>query len=274
MKGIRNSHIGILTLAFTSFVAYSVVLGKQYYRAYCEQLGIPYYDVSLDAVSYSIVSPTLTVLAAGFIIWSIAYVFTIINWIPTNRKLSIMMGSVLLFLPICLMFLRHFDLLLVLGLNEPASFFWPTSVIVVTVGARLLVAGISMGSEWFAHLFERLFKQFGILTVVFAIVLSGILLINQAIEIGQHDAQEMLRRKPNANVIFAESSSAKSNFCSSNECDYSSEVYPFVVVHTSENFLYICQNCLDISTGRSSVHAVPIGDVDRITYSAIIDVKK
>ncbi len=68
MNNLNVSPVGIVVQSFAAFVGLSVLLGRIYFLAYYEAIGIPPSLTEINLLDYSIISPDVTILGISVVI--------------------------------------------------------------------------------------------------------------------------------------------------------------------------------------------------------------
>jgi len=273
---LRNTGI-IVIQSFTIFVALSTLLGRMYFLTYYEALGIPHSEIRLGAIDYSIVSPDVTVFGIGI---SLLFVFHL--WTHNT--------------PVIPSLNRWFDYSIsqlswvISGLLIGSFFFvvergssW-TSGFPGFFGAWLLLPFVLffVGSREFANYTEymntsskigqaiyRASTVLGAFLRVFLIVLLAVYCFISGPLFGQLDARMTLQSSPEVVVNLTSppiDSQPETNYGQANQCFEDPDYYMFRVVLTTQSFVYLQSVDSDSSSGKPSLHAIPVDTICRIVF--------
>ena len=68
-------YVSIIVQSFAAFLGLSVLLGRMYYLAYSETIGVPASSIRLSVIDYSIIAPDVTVLGIGIVAAAVVWQF-------------------------------------------------------------------------------------------------------------------------------------------------------------------------------------------------------
>ena len=268
MRAIQESHVGLIALAFSTFVAFSIILGKRYFQAYCAYLGIPYSDVDLNAIEYSIVSLHLTVSVAVFVIWAVVYSFNMEIISLSSDRANLIFGILLasfssLWIATIVAFPNIAE-----GIQEPSAIHLPYPIIGVLVGLRLANRWATTKKSGWIKIFHETIKSYAPTLLFLAVFSVALAQFYHAAELGRHQAREDIERGLPAEIFLMNYSLVYDVDCAIDNCDCDYSANSFRVIFVSDQFLYARNMCIDSNKGNSRLFAIPTEDIKHIEYAS------
>ncbi len=282
MDGYGFRSIGIIIQSSTLFVALSALLGRIYFLAYYQTLGIPTSEIRLNVMDYSLISPDTTILGIG-ISGMVAYMV----WWREPLSLYGIWGKKKAFIVIGL-FVGSL-VIVVLGALAVSIFPYLVNIGVIGVVMLLCMVLLSAGSAlihsavrpWVRENLSRFGTSAGSLDdsqntlhnlsvllfvmASFAILAMVLMATTTSAQIGRINAMLALQSSPEATIIL-DSLEERGELPSESTLCQDLEQCQVQIVHVTDRFFYLQPTEPESSIEERLLHAVPKEDIQRLVY--------
>lgn len=260
------------------FATVSTLLGRMYFIAYLDAVGVPRTAISLNISEYAILSPDVTLLAAGSaitstVLWRRSRFIQL--WSKLNKQsgyigyaiaiISIVVIAILI-LPIVLTgSLQRYPGIMGLALLIPLTLMLAAGII-LGASSSDEVKNVSDPSEAFfpKYVTRQVKRTSAYLICVLAV---GLPLIYFPGVIAKFDATDLLLNAPSDTIELATPNSISLQ-TEKDECRLGTEYCKFKVVIVDDEFLYAHLIKPEPASETQTVYVIPMADIRSIAYES------